>query len=123
MVQSVRLQVPRLLVCRNPHWQELLSRLDVASRALTHDAVEQAVRLLARCPRERRWRSVSRAGWRRTDPVTTFSAGVAVHAADAKPAETFAAADRALYRAKDAGRDCVRDAGADAGESAELLTA
>jgi diguanylate cyclase (GGDEF)-like protein len=49
-------------------------------------------------------------GWRRTEPLTTFSAGVAVHAADAKPAATLIAADRALYRAKDAGRDCVRDA-------------
>lgn len=60
------------------------------------------------------------AGWRRTDPVTTFSAGVAVHEAGREPAATLAAADRALYGAKDAGRDCVRDGGEPAGE---LLTA
>jgi diguanylate cyclase (GGDEF)-like protein len=62
------------------------------------------------------------AGWRRTDPVTTFSAGVAIHVTGAEPAATLAAADRALYGAKDAGRDCVR-AGADGAESAELLSA
>jgi diguanylate cyclase (GGDEF)-like protein len=56
------------------------------------------------------------AGWRRTEPVTTFSAGVAVHVADAKPAATLIAADKALYRAKDAGRDCVRAEGDPAGE-------
>ncbi len=50
-------------------------------------------------------------GWRRTEPVTTFSTGVAVHATGAKPTATLIAADQALYRAKDAGRDCVRDAG------------
>jgi diguanylate cyclase (GGDEF)-like protein len=60
------------------------------------------------------------AGWRRTDPSTTFSAGVAIHEAGREPAATLAAADRALYRAKNAGRDCVRDAGEPAGE---LLTA
>jgi PleD family two-component response regulator len=52
------------------------------------------------------------AGWRRTEPMTTFSCGVAIHVAEAKPAATLIAADQALYRAKDAGRDCVRsDAG------------
>jgi diguanylate cyclase (GGDEF)-like protein len=47
-------------------------------------------------------------GWRLLNPVTTFSAGVALHAADRRPESTLIAADRALYRAKDAGRDCVR---------------
>ena len=55
-------------------------------------------------------------GWRRTEPITTFSTGVAVHVADTKPAATLIAADKALYRAKDAGRDCVRDAADPAGE-------
>jgi diguanylate cyclase (GGDEF)-like protein len=59
------------------------------------------------------------AGWRRTGPVTTFSAGVAVHEADAKPAATLIAADRALYRAKDAGRDTVRTAVPEAVQVAE----
>ena len=59
------------------------------------------------------------AGWRRTGPVTTFSAGVAVHEADAKPAATLIAADRALYRAKDAGRDTVRTATLEAVQVAE----
>jgi diguanylate cyclase (GGDEF)-like protein len=52
-------------------------------------------------------------GWRRTSPVTTFSAGVALHAADTRPEETLIAADAALYRAKGAGRDCARSASAD----------
>lgn len=47
-------------------------------------------------------------GWRCTRPVTTFSAGVAVHVPNGSPAETLAAADVALYRAKGDGRDCVR---------------
>jgi diguanylate cyclase (GGDEF)-like protein len=51
------------------------------------------------------------AGWRRTDPVTTFSAGVAVHESDATSEATMACADAALYEAKDAGRDCVRSFG------------
>jgi diguanylate cyclase (GGDEF)-like protein len=50
-------------------------------------------------------------GWRRTSPVATFSAGVAVRRPDADPQSTFAAADLALYDAKDAGRDCVRECG------------
>jgi diguanylate cyclase (GGDEF)-like protein len=49
--------------------------------------------------------------WRATEPVTTFSAGVAVHLQESTPGGTLAAADAALYRAKGAGRDCVRDAG------------
>jgi len=51
------------------------------------------------------------AGWRRTEPVATFSAGVAVHTADRAPERTLAFADEALYDAKDAGRDCVRQGG------------
>ena len=55
-------------------------------------------------------------GWRRTSPITTFSAGVALHVAECRPEATLIAADAALYRAKDDGRDCVResDSGADA---------
>jgi diguanylate cyclase (GGDEF)-like protein len=55
-------------------------------------------------------------GWRRLGPVTTFSAGVALHAADCRPEATLIAADAALYRAKDDGRDCVRssEGGSDA---------
>ena len=50
-------------------------------------------------------------GWRRMSPITTFSAGVALHAAECRPEATLIAADAALYRAKDEGRDCVRQSG------------
>lgn len=49
--------------------------------------------------------------WRATEPATTFSAGVAVHHPHASPGATLAAADAALYRAKRAGRTCVRGSG------------
>ena len=44
--------------------------------------------------------------WRDTKPLTTFSAGVAVHVRGT-PAETLSRADAALYQAKAAGRDRV----------------
>jgi diguanylate cyclase (GGDEF)-like protein len=44
--------------------------------------------------------------WASGDPVTTFSAGIACHAAGRMPRETLRRADAALYAAKDAGRDC-----------------
>jgi diguanylate cyclase (GGDEF)-like protein len=47
------------------------------------------------------------AGWRFREPVTTFSAGVAMHGANASGADTLARADAALYEAKRAGRDRV----------------
>ena len=43
--------------------------------------------------------------WRATDPVTTVSAGLAVHRTGQDPSETLAAADAALYAAKHGGRD------------------
>jgi diguanylate cyclase (GGDEF)-like protein len=46
-------------------------------------------------------------GWRGLRPLTTFSAGVAVHQAGRSPAATLGRADAALYRAKNAGRDRV----------------
>jgi diguanylate cyclase (GGDEF)-like protein len=46
-------------------------------------------------------------GWRELRPLTTFSAGVAVHAAGRSPAATLGRADSALYRAKRNGRDQV----------------
>jgi len=48
------------------------------------------------------------AGWRAGNPLATLSAGVATHVAGTHPDATFAAADRALYRAKRCGRDQVR---------------
>jgi diguanylate cyclase (GGDEF)-like protein len=46
-------------------------------------------------------------GWRELDPVTSFSAGVAVHFGKEKAAETLARADAAMYEAKRAGRNRV----------------
>jgi diguanylate cyclase (GGDEF)-like protein len=46
-------------------------------------------------------------GWRALRPLTTFSAGVAVHQEGRSPAATLGRADAALYRAKNAGRDRV----------------
>jgi diguanylate cyclase (GGDEF)-like protein len=47
------------------------------------------------------------AGWRATNPLATLSAGVAVHGPGRTNHDTFAAADAALYRAKEGGRDRV----------------
>jgi diguanylate cyclase (GGDEF)-like protein len=49
-----------------------------------------------------------RSAWADLDPVTTFSAGVAVHESGEDAADTLRRADAALYEAKGAGRD--RDA-------------
>lgn len=46
-------------------------------------------------------------GWRESDPVTTFSAGVAIHRQGDSSAQTLGRADEALYAAKAAGRDRV----------------
>ncbi|MEA3075159.1 MAG: hypothetical protein QOF60_67 [Actinomycetota bacterium] len=61
------------------------------------------------------------AGWRRTEPAATFSAGVAIHQPDATPEATLIAADTALYEAKDAGRDCVRQSGEGNAPALDLL--
>ena len=46
-------------------------------------------------------------GWRDLDPVTSFSAGVAIHFDGEEAAETLARADAAMYDAKRAGRNRV----------------
>lgn len=46
-------------------------------------------------------------GWRKRGPVTTFSAGVALHGANDDPTDTMRRADEAMYRAKRAGRNQV----------------
>lgn len=46
-------------------------------------------------------------GWRRTNSVVTFSAGVAIHDISATPLGTVKNADAALYLAKSRGRDQV----------------
>lgn len=45
------------------------------------------------------------AGWQATRPLTTLSAGLAMHHSGQPPGATFANADAALYDAKQAGRD------------------
>jgi diguanylate cyclase (GGDEF)-like protein len=55
-----------------------------------------------------------RTAWDAQAPVTTFSAGVAVHDCGSTPHETLQRADVALYRAKEHGRD--RDEFAAVGE-------
>jgi diguanylate cyclase (GGDEF)-like protein len=55
-----------------------------------------------------------RRAWRSTHPITSFSAGVAIHEIGTTPHETLQRADAALYRAKEHGRD--RDEYAAAGE-------
>jgi diguanylate cyclase (GGDEF)-like protein/PAS domain S-box-containing protein len=46
-----------------------------------------------------------RATWAATSPLTTFSAGIAVHTDGAHPDETLALADETMYLAKHNGRD------------------
>jgi diguanylate cyclase (GGDEF)-like protein len=53
------------------------------------------------------------AQWRELRPDSTFSAGVAVHVLDDLPAQTLEFADKALYKAKERGRDQVRLFGED----------
>ncbi|MCZ7535134.1 MAG: GGDEF domain-containing protein [Acidimicrobiia bacterium] len=48
-----------------------------------------------------------RSAWSESRPVTTFSAGVAIHESGDLAAETLKRADFALYRAKESGRDRV----------------
>lgn len=45
--------------------------------------------------------------WRASNPATTFSAGMALHHRGNAPSDTLKHADAAMYRAKQAGRDCV----------------
>ena len=46
-----------------------------------------------------------RRAWNARNPMTTFSAGIAVHDASGQPGETMRRADSALYEAKASGRD------------------
>ena len=43
--------------------------------------------------------------WRARSPLSTLSAGVAIHVAGQSPSDTYRAADQALYAAKTGGRD------------------
>ena len=51
--------------------------------------------------------------WQDLRPDSTFSAGVAVHVRDDLPAQTLEFADKALYEAKERGRNQVRLYGPD----------
>jgi diguanylate cyclase (GGDEF)-like protein len=51
-----------------------------------------------------------RAGWRATDPLVTFSVGIALHRDDVSAMTTLHEADRALYGAKASGRDLCQAA-------------
>jgi diguanylate cyclase (GGDEF)-like protein len=53
------------------------------------------------------------AGWRDQQPLATCSIGVAVHDPRRAVTDTYSRADTALYRAKQAGRNQVRDFGAE----------
>jgi GGDEF domain-containing protein len=46
-----------------------------------------------------------REAWAGSDPLTTFSAGIAVHEAGAESRQTLAQADEAMYVAKNNGRN------------------
>ncbi len=46
-----------------------------------------------------------RSAWEALDPITTFSAGIAVHEPGEQASSTLRHADAALYQAKEAGRD------------------
>jgi diguanylate cyclase (GGDEF)-like protein/PAS domain S-box-containing protein len=46
-----------------------------------------------------------RRAWDEAEPLTTFSAGIAVHTSDAEARQTLARADEAMYRAKRNGRN------------------
>ena len=71
----------------------------LVARDAEDDARVTATRLLVR--------------WRQIRPDSTFSAGVAVHAPDDLPAQTLEFADKALYKAKERGRNQVRLYGED----------
>lgn len=60
--------------------------------------------------------------WHRRQPAATFTAGIAVHQEGVPATTTVAAADRALYAAKAAGRDRVAES-TSAGEGADRLEA
>jgi diguanylate cyclase (GGDEF)-like protein len=62
------------------------------------------------------------AQWRELLPGSTFSAGVAVHILDDLPAQTLEFADKALYQAKERGRDQVRLFGEDPVDRFEKTT-
>jgi diguanylate cyclase (GGDEF)-like protein len=47
-------------------------------------------------------------GWRETRPMTTMSAGLSIHRSGHSSDETYAAADAALYLAKQSGRDNLK---------------
>ncbi|MCZ7535516.1 MAG: GGDEF domain-containing protein [Acidimicrobiia bacterium] len=53
-----------------------------------------------------------RSDWNAGVPITTFSCGIALHVHGQPPGTTLRFADEALYDAKRAGRDCVKESSA-----------
>jgi diguanylate cyclase (GGDEF)-like protein len=58
--------------------------------------------------------------WSGSSPVTTFSAGVAIHHPSESAAVTLARADAALYRAKEGGRNRIEVAAGNDGDRASM---
>ncbi|HEX3907402.1 MAG TPA: GGDEF domain-containing protein [Mycobacteriales bacterium] len=99
---------------------QILQELGACLRAQvrTSDGVarmggEEFLLIVRQAPPGQAFQSVDRvvSAWRAGSPLSTLSAGVAIHVAGQSPSDTYRAADQALYAAKTAGRDRTLVAG------------